>query len=59
MSSTLEESISSGDEVMRAAGELTATAQEAGELATSVAIDHEEVKGWLKTIFQAVFEVLK
>jgi hypothetical protein len=48
-----------GDEVVRAVGELSATAKDAAKAATESGVDHEEVKGWLTTIFKALVAVFK
>ncbi len=46
--------IDPGEEVMQAVGELTATAKEAAKAATEAEVSHEEVQGWLTTIFKAI-----
>lgn len=51
--------IDAGEEVVRAAGELNATVQEAAKAATETGVDHEEVKGWLTTIFKALIGAFK
>lgn len=59
MSDTKQEVIDAGDEVVRAAGELSATAKDAAKAATEAGVDQEEVKGWLTTIFRALLAALK
>lgn len=54
-----EMTIDAGEEVVRAAGELNATAQEAAKLATETEVDQEEVKNWLTTIFRAIIGAFK
>lgn len=54
-----ESTIDVGEEVIRATGELNATVQEAAKAATETGVDQEEVKGWLTTIFKAIFAALK
>ena len=51
--------IESGDEVMRAVGELSVTAKAAATTLSENQIDHEEVRGWLTTIIKAVMDILK
>lgn len=54
-----ETTIDAGEEVMRAVGELNATVQDAAKAAAETGVDHEEVEGWLKTIFRAILGALK
>ena len=54
-----EMTIDAGEEVVRAAGELNTTAQEAAKLATETEVDQEEVKSWLTTIFRAIIGAFK
>ena len=54
-----EVTMSAGEEVERATGELNATAKEAVKTVQETEVDHEEVKGWLTTIFKALFAALK
>jgi hypothetical protein len=56
---TNNETLTAGEAVVKAAGELNATVTTAVETAKSAASDHEEVQGWLTTIFKALFAVLK
>lgn len=51
--------IDAGEGVVRAAGELNATVKEAAKAATEAGVDHEEVKGWLTTIFKAILAAFK
>lgn len=51
--------IDGGEEVIRAAGELSATVKDAAKAATEAEVDHEEVKGWLTTIFKALITAFK
>lgn len=53
------ETIAAGEAVVKAAGELNATVTQAVEVAKSSASDHEEVKGWLTTIFKALLAAIK
>ena len=48
-----------GEEVVRAVGDLGATVKDAAKAAAESGVDHEEVKGWLTTIFQALIAALK
>jgi hypothetical protein len=48
-----------GDDVMSAIGDLHATAKDAAKAVAETQIDHEEVKGWLTTIFKAIISALK
>ncbi len=48
-----------GDDVMQAVGDLHATAKDAAKAVTEAQVDHEEVKGWLTTIFKAIMAALK
>lgn len=54
-----KDTLSVGEEVVKATGELHATVQTAVETATTQAADHEEVKGWLTTIFKALLAAFK
>ncbi len=54
-----EMTIDAGEEVVRAAGELNATAHEAARAASETEVDHEEVKSWLITIFKAIIGAFK
>ncbi len=54
-----ELTIDSGEEVMQAVGELNATVKDAAMASTNLEIDHEEVRGWLTTIFKAVIAAFK
>ncbi|MGE0632693.1 MAG: hypothetical protein AB7O96_09810 [Pseudobdellovibrionaceae bacterium] len=51
--------IDAGEEVMQAVGELSATAKDAAKAATETDLDHEEVQGWLTTIFKALLGAFK
>lgn len=51
--------IDAGEEVARAAGELNATVKAAAKAAAETGVDHEEVEGWLKTIFKALIGAFK
>ena len=51
--------IDSGEEVVQAVGELSATVKEAAKAAAETDINHEEVKGWLTTIIKAVIAAFK
>jgi hypothetical protein len=48
-----------GEDVMKAVGELTATAEIAKNAITEMDIDHQEVKSWIKLILEAVLEIFK
>jgi hypothetical protein len=48
-----------GDDVMKAVGDLSATAKDAAKAISETQVDHEEVKGWLTTIFKAVIAAFK
>jgi hypothetical protein len=48
-----------GEEVVKAAGELSATVKDAAKAATETEVDHEEVKNWLTTIFKALVAAFK
>lgn len=48
-----------GEEVVRAVGELSATVKDAAKAAAETGADHEEVKGWLTTIFKALLAAFK
>ncbi len=54
-----ELAIDSGEEVVQAVGELSATVKAAAKAAAETDIDHEEVKGWLTTIFKALMAAFK
>ena len=54
-----ETMLNPGEEVVKAAGELDATAKTVVEAAKDTTADHEQVQGWLTTIFKALFAVLK
>ena len=58
MSDTTE-TLTAGEAVVKAAGELNGTVTSAIESAQAVACDHQEVQGWLTTIFKALLEVWK
>ena len=55
--------VNAGEEVMRAVGELSATVKDAAKAAAKAdaetGADHEEVKGWLTTIFKALLAAFK
>ena len=59
MSDTKQAVVDAGEEVVRAAGELSATVKDAAKAATEAGVDHEEVKGWLTTIFKALIAAFK
>ncbi|MGE3263086.1 MAG: hypothetical protein AB7K68_14995 [Bacteriovoracia bacterium] len=59
MSEVQEASVDAGEEVVRAAGELGATVKDAAKAAAQTGVDHEEVKGWLTTIFKALIAAFK
>lgn len=50
---------SSGEDVVRAVGELSATTEQAVKAASEVIKDEEEVKGALKILFKAIVDFLK
>ncbi|MBX2987751.1 MAG: hypothetical protein KF802_07615 [Bdellovibrionaceae bacterium] len=54
-----ETTMDAGEEVAHAVGELHATVQDAAKAATETGVDQEEVKGWLTTIFKAIFAAFK
>lgn len=51
--------IDPGEEVVKAAGELSATVKDAAKAAAETEVDHEEVKNWLTTIFKALVVAFK
>ena len=59
MSDTKQVAVDAGEEVVRAAGELSATVKDAAKAAAETGVDHEEVKGWLTTIFKALISAFK
>ena len=59
MSDTKQAVVDAGEEVVRAAGELSATVKDAAKAATEAGVDHEEVKGWLTTIFKALIAAFR
>jgi len=54
-----ELTIDPGEEVVQAVGELSATVKEAAKAAAETEVDHEEVKGWLTTVFKAIIAAFK
>ncbi|MBX3041166.1 MAG: hypothetical protein KF789_10725 [Bdellovibrionaceae bacterium] len=54
-----EATMDAGDEVAHAVGELHATVRDAAKAAAETGVDHEEVKGWLTTIFKALLAAFK
>ncbi|HEX7676323.1 MAG TPA: hypothetical protein VF412_19265 [Bdellovibrio sp.] len=50
---------SSGEEVMKAVGELSATKEMVSEAVLADDSIHEEVEGWLTTIFKALLSAFK
>ena len=48
-----------GEDVVRAVGDLSATVKDAAKAAAETGVDHEEVKGWLTTIFKALLAAFK
>jgi hypothetical protein len=54
-----ELTIDSGDDVVQAVGELSATVKDAANAASDYELDHEEVQGWLTTIFKAIIAAIK
>jgi hypothetical protein len=54
-----EATADAGEEVVRAVGELGATVKDAAKAAAETGVDHEEVKGWLTTIFKALIAAFK
>jgi hypothetical protein len=59
LSDTKQVAVDAGEEVVRAAGELSATVKDAAKAASETGVDHEEVKGWLTTIFKAIIGAFK
>ena len=59
MSEVNDVSVDSGEEVVRAVGELSATVKDAAKAAAETGVDHEEVRGWLTTIFKAIIDAVK
>ena len=51
--------VDSGEEVVRTVGELSATVKDAVKAAADSGVDHEEVRGWLTTIFKALMDAIK
>lgn len=48
-----------GEDVVRAVGDLSATVKDAAKAAAETGVDHEEMKGWLTTIFKALIAAFK
>lgn len=59
MMSDSDEVSKAGDDVMKAIGDLSATAKDAAKAATEAGVDHEEVKGWITTIVKAIADAFK
>jgi len=59
LSDTKQVAVDAGEEVVRAAGELSATVKDAAKAAAETGVDHDEVKGWLTTIFKAIIGAFK
>jgi hypothetical protein len=59
LSDVQQASVDAGEEVVRAAGELSATVKDAAKAAAEGGVDHDEVKGWLTTIFKAIIGAFK
>jgi hypothetical protein len=59
MMSDSDEVSKAGDAVMKAIGDLSATAKDAAKAATESGVDHEEVKGWITTIIKAIADAFK
>ena len=59
MVETKNVTMTAGEEVVHAVGELNATVHDATAAVTEVEVDKEEVKGWLTTIFKAVIAAFK
>lgn len=59
MSDTSATTVTEGDEVMRAAGELRETARQAAKHAAAAGVSQEEVKSWLTVVFEAIKAALK
>ncbi len=59
MSDTPATTVSEGDEVMRAAGTLREAAREAAKHAADSGVSHDEVRGWLTVIFEAIKAAFK
>lgn len=53
------ELVQAGENVVKATGELNATVNEAVDTAKTAEVEHEEVRGWLTTIFKALIAVFK
>ncbi len=51
--------VDSGEEVVQAVGDLSATVKDAADAASQYELDHEEVQGWLTTIFKALMAAFK
>lgn len=51
--------IDEGEEVVKAIGELGATANEASKAVSDTEVDQEEVQGWLTTVFKAIIAAVK
>ena len=49
----------SGDDVMKALGELKATTQEAAKDASSIDPNQDEVRSWITTIVKAIISAFK
>ena len=59
MSEISETNIKNGEEVVRATGELSATAKDAVKAVTESGVDHQEVQSWITTILKAIFAAIK
>lgn len=59
MNDATTEFAASGEEVVRAIGELDGAAEAAARAASQAEIDHDEVKGWIKTIAEAIMSIIK
>jgi hypothetical protein len=59
MGKVKETTIDAGEEVVRAVGELSATAKDAAKAATDAGVDHEEVKSWITTVLKAIITAFK
>jgi len=54
-----ELTIDQGEDLVRIVGELSATVKDASNAIDGSEIDHEEVTGWLTTIFKAIIAAFK
>jgi hypothetical protein len=59
LSDTTPDAGTGGEDVLRAIGELNGATEAAAQAASQVAMDHEEMKGWFKTIAEVIMSIIK